>query len=77
MKRLESAKHLNKYLSASLVSTMNNLKEYEQTHRKVLSLRDIRTDFSGIFSVTFSDSKYRQLCLYDKKNLDFFVNLGV
>lgn len=71
------SQHLNKYLSASLVLTINNLKEYEEAYKEVLSLSDIYTDFSGILSGTFNNRKYKPLRLYDneKITMNLYVNL--
>jgi hypothetical protein len=42
------SRHLNKYLSASLVTIISILKEHEDAYREVWSGRDILVDFLGI-----------------------------
>ena len=41
-------RHLNKYLSVSLVTIISILKEHEDAYREVWSARDILVDFLGI-----------------------------
>lgn len=71
------SRHLNKYLSASIVMSISVLKEYEDTYRKGWSLRDIFADFLGVFSGSFSNRNYKLLCLYDKDKItmNLFMNV--
>lgn len=73
------SRYLNKYLSASLVMSMSILKEYEDSYREVWSARDILVDFLRILPGTYSNRKYKLLCLYDneKITMDSFINIDI
>ena len=71
------SRHLNKYLSASLIMGLGIVKEYEDAYREEWSPRDIFADFLGIVSGIYSNRKYRLLCFYDndKVTLNLLLNI--
>jgi hypothetical protein len=73
------SRHLNKYLSTSLVMSISILKEYEDTYREGWSPRDILVDFLSVFSGTLSNRKLKLLCLHDneKITMNLFVNIDI
>lgn len=73
------SRHLNKYLSASLVMGISILKEYEDAYREGWSARDIVADFLGVLAGTYSNRKYKLLCFYDneKVTLNLLMNIDL
>lgn len=71
------SRHVNKYLSASIVMGLGVLKEYEDAYREGWSPRDIVADFLGIVSGIYSNRKYRLLCFYDNEKVTLNLLLNI
>ncbi len=71
------SRHLNQYLSASLIMGLGIVKEYEDGYREGWSPRDLAADFLGVLSGIYSNHKYKLLCLYDNEKITLNLLLSI